>query len=392
MTSNLKIHIAPLRLLARQLQLCSCLGFLCLRIPLLGDPSPLSPNASSQLLPSASFEAMPNEIPVPISNSALPGNIRAVDSLASESTIRIQISVFNSAGDLVKDLFQGSIQYIPLSFTASAALLQAGTGSVRVLLGPASLNGSGTLEWDGTNTLGQDLPEGQYYFKAQFTDIFGVNTAMIAPVALADSQGQRTLRIYSSSNELVASQDLRAIAPQAKDFRLSSAAFSPRSDSSLRPQIGQSVTFIFEQEDGSPTTWIWNGRNSLGTLVSSGSYSARLSISEPGGLTKTIAHGVSVLDPGSISEDPLPLLGPNPAPASALAVSVVYKPQMGDWAYARAYDAGGSLVARGADPAGIGSLSLRTAGLAGGIYEVEFELRNGGGVAYRKILKMAVTR
>jgi hypothetical protein len=140
-------------------------------------------------------------------------------------------------------------------------------------------------------------------------------------------------------------------------------------------------------------TWNWNGRNSLGAVVASGTYLVRLTSSTPGGATKTIVRTITVIDNSLGLVDPAPLIGPNPLPASANSVTIVYKPQPGTWGYARIYNAAGELVSRGADPQGVGSFNLPSSNLAGGVYAVEFELRGGAdGVSYRKLLKLGVTR
>lgn len=305
--------------------------------------------------------------------------------------VKVRVQVYNSAGEKVKQLFSGATQFVPLSVTVSTALLAAGADVVALGVGGASVSGSGTLVWLGDNDGGQIVSGGSYYFKVEFEDQFGTVTAMTAPIAVVNAEDHTTLDIFNSAGELVYSKSLSSLAPGAVTFGTDGAAFSPNNDPNAVPLKGQAMDFSLQRANGTQASWRWDGRNAQGAVVASGDYTVRLRSSRQGGYSTTVVRSITVLKNGSMP-DPAPYLWPNPAGASTKFLQISYQWQPGSWAYARAYNAAGELVARGADTGAKGLLSLRADQLAGGIYIVEFELRGGDGVEYRKLIKLGVIK
>ena len=209
---------------------------------------------------------------------------------------QVSVAVYDAAGVRIKDLYSGTVEAVPVSVSATGLFMPGPGAAVTLELNGTALqlHGTGSLAWSGDDNTGQIVPEGHFYFKAEFRSASGETTALIAPV----------------------------------DLRHSFKATDPK-------------------------------------LIQ-------------------VASGAAV------GTDPAPILGPNPAGTASSDVEVSYHVQPSCWAYVRVFNEAGELVARGADTAGTGRIILRCGTLAAGIYEVEFELRDGSGVVDRRLLKLAV--
>lgn len=304
---------------------------------------------------------------------------------------QLKVSIYNSAGERVLTLFDGVTEFIPVSLSLSGSLLAAGQGSVSLNMGTATVNGQGSLAWQGNNDTGQYVESGMYYYKVEFTDPFGTVSATILSVNVLKTTGVTMLEVFNSAGELVASKDLSKSAPGATDFAPLGHSFSPSNDPSEAPSTGNSMRFEIQKKGGGTDIWDWNGRNASGALVESGTYTVRLTTTQQGGQQSAVLRSVTVVKNGLNQVNPAPYFPQNPLPPSGI-LELRYLPQPNGIASARLNNVAGELVALGTDPFQSGRIGFSKGNLASGIYLVEFELLQGRGVLYRKLLKVSILR
>ncbi len=296
--------------------------------------------------------------------------------------LKLQIWVYNSAGERVRLLFDGVAEKVPTSLGQDSSALAAGApGAGQTLDLGGQVSGTGSLTWEGGNDSGQPVESGSYYFKAEYADPFGATVTLIRPVSVTKATGQAEISIFNSAGELVAVQDLASIAPGSVDFQADKAAFA---HSGL---AGPSTVVNFSFSGGG--AWAWDGRNALGNLVESGTYTVRLITTAPGGAKTVVQRQISVLKSGQGLHDPAPRLGASPLKPGQPAF-LFYSPLSGARALARVYNAAGELIAQASDAASQGRIPLSLGQVAPGIYMVAFELWEGAAPSQRRLLKLAV--
>lgn len=281
-------------------------------------------------------------------------------------------------------IFNGATEYLPSSLSLSATELSSGSGSVSLLLA-GQQSGKGSLSWSGLNNQGQAVSSGVYYFSAQFTDPFGRVTVLNQAVDVLQPAGQTTVSVFNSAGELVYSQDLSEVAPNAVSFSESGNAFSPSNDPS------QGMNFKITKAGGQSVIWTWNGRNSQGQIVDSGVYLVQLTSNNGPGASVNLTESVTVIKGPGAQLSANPILGPNPV-FSGNSLFLSYSPQSGYEAVGKLRDLTGELVTQADDPGSSGRMQFDLSHAAAGIYFVEFDLMQGPMVAQRQILKAAVAR
>jgi hypothetical protein len=304
----------------------------------------------------------------------------------------VEVALYNSAGEEVRELFQGGAQGLPggisLSSPAGSQLYQIGQGQLLV-----SAGGSVLATWNGDNANGQAVQSGSYYFKVEYQDPFGQVTSFIQTVQVLQGRGADYLAVYNSAGEEVAREDFSGRALAVSDFSLAKGTYAlvySAAGADLDPVLISTV-----DSSGARGSFSWNGRNSEGRPLASGTYFLKLVDVTAAG-TLTVTHQVTLVqggDPGLAFE---PILAPNPAPLEGLPgrgrfLAVVYPVALAS-ARAQLYDLNGANVAGAGDPGGTGRIWLGYQGLAAGIYFVELSGTLATGAPYRHILKAAVIR
>jgi hypothetical protein len=278
----------------------------------------------------------------------------------------LQVNIYNSAGERVRSLYNGSSQCAPQSVQALPPTLAPGQGLSSLALHCPISGGGNSIGWNGVNDQGQAVASGTYYFRMQVVSPFGQVSAWIAPVAVLDLPSQATLSIFNSAGELVYNVPLSSY---------------PSPVASMSPDKGSLKLTL---QNGSTQDFAWDGRNNQGMIVASGSYTAHLVVSSPGG-SKTIQDfPVTWINPGA-GPDGAPLAYPNPAHAGSQGPMISYR---GPQALARLYNLAGELVAQASDTGG-GLLAFHVPALAAGIYMIDFESVQAGQRS-RKLIKWAV--
>jgi hypothetical protein len=309
----------------------------------------------------------------------------------------ISITIFNSAGELVKTLYQGLAQNSPSGLnTGGANTLATGGGQQLAFIFPGymqgltQVNGSSTLYWNGTNNSSQTVTGGTYYVSLQVTDPFGHVKAYTLQVSVVAVQMQVSLTVYNSAGEAVAHLPLSATSA----LGVGTSLLIPQPVKALQASgsAGSGNAFQIELVGAGGTTTIpWDGLNDSGMPVSPGNYTVELSSQQVGGSVTREDKEVVVLEAPASQTLGSPYAAPQPWHSGPLYVyfSAV---AAADPVRARVYTAAGELAAEAWAQGGDGRVSIRGAdNLASGIYLVDLSWLHGSAVLERRTIKMAVT-
>jgi flagellar hook assembly protein FlgD len=312
---------------------------------------------------------------------------------------QVEVLVYNSAGEVVKHVYEGGVQQKQDKVSLSSPSIAVGAGTVSVLFLGILASGGNQATWDGTNDSGQYVSAGEYYFKVQTRDQFGRVTAAVAPVTAMPQAVKSSLQVFNSAGELVATLKPIAMPPNAtlEDFSLESPVFAAAFDPVTGAPLSSLKAFL-KDNLGNIYTVNWTGRNDRGLPVASGTYVIQMLSTRGGGQT-LLARQVEVLATAPKELGQEVFVAPNPAGGGDTAgnaiqrITVYYRAVAGGGtARARVYDLAGQLVATGWEVNSGGALSLDIGALSSGIYFVEFEILDGNGIQRRKVLRLAVVK
>jgi flagellar hook assembly protein FlgD len=301
---------------------------------------------------------------------------------------KVTVAIYNSAGELVRTVFDGDMAGQPVS-VQSAYLPPTANGTLPLLL---QLGGSGNsgLIWDATNDNGQAVAGGTYYVKVQTIDPYGTVTAFTQGVAVLPPVAADSIDIFNSAGELVRVLPVPAAGGAATDMNVKGPAVAVGGN-------GSGVAFQVAQVGGGGVV-IWDGLNDQGQPVQSGSYMARLIHSVAGQATTVKIIGITLLTlPGSSSQAALAaaVAGPQPwTPAAAPSgrLMVAYPPLPGRQVWAGLYDLAGELVLSALDADGSGLLSLPMGRVSAGVYLLRLKACAGAATLAARTMKVAVIR
>jgi hypothetical protein len=314
---------------------------------------------------------------------------------------RLVMAAYNSAGELVKLIYDGGAQVLPQSLDSMSGLLiegagpaAGGAGAVTLQLGGQLANGATSISWDGTNNAGAPVTGGIYTIQAQLVDPFGQVTSLIHQVNVLPGSTQQFVRVYNSAGELVRQIQLSAALPGASNLSLSSASFALVID----PATGQAVQplKIAVTTGTGVSNQYWDGLTDQGLPANSGSYTVQLVSVVSGQATVVATRSLVVIkaaDPSTVLASAK--VGPNPALPTDKQVWLQYAPAglEGREPRVELYDLAGEKVAEGVDPGRTGKIEI-TGGkaLSGGVYLCRFELMSESMVYQARVLKVAILR
>lgn len=298
----------------------------------------------------------------------------------------VRISAYNSAGELVKTLYQGAASVVPGQLNLGHSGFGLGAGSLQMSFPGTLKDGSSSLSWDGSNDGGQSVDPGMYYIKMETKDAFGKVTATIQAVQVLDARPTQFLAIYSSSGEKVREIPLPANLALNR-ISLDSPVLAVGGDD---PAALGKMKLELRSASGSYLSG-WDGKNDAGQFVSSGMYSIVLLSRQGSAETRIESKTVQILQVPSADLASRAHAWLNPLPASEKAITISY-PALAGEACARLYNLAGEMVAAGNDPRGAGLLVIPFSQLSGGVYFVNFEMKSGPRVVGRRIIKISLVR
>ena len=310
----------------------------------------------------------------------------------------VTIGAYNSAGELVKLIFDGGAQYAPGDLKLDADTIAGGAGGVNIafpgyLYDPTQGATVGGVLWMADNNGGQTVSGGVYYIKATITDNFGQVTTLQHSVQVVSVVPENSLRIYNSAGEVVAEIALTATAGTTGRFSSMSLP-SDQFAASFDPKTGGSTNGAFEVQmtdsKGNQVSYWWNGLTSQGIPAKSGSYVAEL-VYNAGTSGSRVVESKSfiVLQAGNIATLDGAFAYPNPVTQGG-DILVGYPVSINYPAVARLYNLAGEMIAQSTDPAQKGVLRFPGGSLASGVYVLKVEKLSGAAVVVRTTLKVAV--
>jgi hypothetical protein len=292
---------------------------------------------------------------------------------------QIAARVYNSAGELVRTLYEGGSSQQPLQLLPDKQNFVGGWDQVWIPL-PGQLAGGATgLAWDGSNAGGQWVSAGTYYLKLESIDSFGHTTSLIAPVGVLPAPTEAWLRLSNAAGELVWQHPLGAAATA---FSLSGDSIALSGEG--RPVSGPPLRITVHLGNGLSVDVDWDGHTSQGRLADAGVYHLSLSSAQPGQATQVQSAKLAVIRGEDADLLAGAILGPNPAKDEA---QLRYTPQAGYPARIELYSLAGERVLAAGDLSASGRIVLDLRGLSGGVYLGV--LRAG---PQRRVLKLAVVR
>ncbi|MGH7441646.1 MAG: hypothetical protein ACREKE_03115 [bacterium] len=359
-----------------------------------GTPTPsATPTASDTRTvtptetPTASFTASPTITPTPV-----------------PAPNQVSIGIYNSAGELVRTVFSGPSQFVPLAVSLSASVLQAGSGGASSAIGISvggylTLPGGGqvlSVSWNGTDNNGQGVAGGVYTLLVTTTDSFAKVTTLDSTIQVEEVAPRNSLAIYNSAGEQVSvltlPQPAAGAAASYAGLELPSNTYAPVYD----PVSGQVKTpFVLDvmpSNSGAAVPALWNGTNAQGLPVASGEYTAQLIFNPPQGSQIVLAKTFELFASSAAALSGV-VAAPNPALLGA-PFEVFYNPvPPTDTVVGLLYNLLGRRV-ESVSAKGNGSLIFQSGHLASGIYIVVLELDSpGSSVAMSRVtLKVAVVR
>lgn len=285
------------------------------------------------------------------------------------------VSIYNSAGELVKTLFHGSgTQLSDLALSGGSVV----PGSLGLTLSfSGSAGGSSSLSWLGDNDNGQLVSGGTYSMKVETKDNFGTTSAWIRQISVIPSKRKVALKIYSSAGELVAALDpaaAGAVSPSQLKFG---------GDGKGAFEAG-SATIVVVDSNGAEITV------PLGQELKAGSYTVQL-VNEDLGASKIIASRGFVLVAAPKAPNFSAIAFPNPLGPENSPLQFLYAPRpAAETVTLRLYNVPGELVAQAVESASLGRITLAPRPWAAGIYIAVLELRQGRSLLSRRLLKVAI--
>ena len=312
----------------------------------------------------------------------------------------VRIAAYNSAGELVKLIFDGAAQYQPGALGLDQSVIPGGAGSVNIQFPGYLRDPNGGLlvglNWKADNDSGQTVKGGVYTIKAEIVDQFGQVTSLQQSVQVVNVVAENSLTIYNSAGERVADVALPALAGTGRfdSMALSADSFGAVYSSTTGTMAaGDQFKILLKDEKGVEVPVYWDGRNSAGVPVSSGSYTAELVYHAPGagGLRTVETKGFVVLQAGGNVDLSGAYAYPNPV-VRATELKIAYTPSAGCGAAARLYNLNGELVGQADDKAATGTMTFDVHGTSSGVYLVRLEKLSGAATLARTTLKVAIVR
>jgi hypothetical protein len=301
--------------------------------------------------------------------------------------ILLHVSIYNSAGELVKTVFEGMAQEIPKQVKLSTPALAAGQGTATLQLPGLLFNGQ-DVAWDGTNNNGQFVSGGEYYWKVESKDSYGHVSTLIQPMSVVNVMPLNSLEIFNSAGEVVADIPLQGYAGGVTDFSLEESRFAAAYDPSTGAPLSR-LKVTLKDASGASHDFFWDGRNSQGRPLDSGNYMVRL-ISQGQGQATLASLPLTVVRAAQAAAFEKASLAPNPAPADVRRLTLEFGAGTAGRIHLRLYNLAGEAVARADGDAGPGRLDMDVSALSTGVYFAVAECWDLGAMKGRRVFNMAV--
>jgi flagellar hook assembly protein FlgD len=292
--------------------------------------------------------------------------------------IEVRVAVYNAAGELVKEILVTKTLTTVDSITGQSDTLINAVGDVVDLYWKGAWIGS----WDGTNTDGKAVNNGEYFVKVDSIDPYGVTKTVTMDVTVNRRVERLDITIYNAAGEAVrhlTSVEAADLGPNAVSVALSTDVIQPGGLVSGVPS-----TLTISLPNG--TTAVWDGRSDTGDSVADGQYYVEVRSEGNGGGGTVVVKNVAVLgsNPGNrVTARPNVLTSSMPTVAFVGPVGTTVKVVV--------YTAAGEKASTAWGISGVGTVSWDSTGSASGVYlAVASTYDSSGKFLNRNVIKLIV--
>jgi len=301
---------------------------------------------------------------------------------------KVEVAVYNSAGELVDEISVQELSQEVKSFSLTGATITSLEGKTYVMVG-----GQIIATWNGQTQEGTPVTNGIYYLNVTSTDPNGVVTNVSQTVTVSRSIAQVVVDVYNEAGEVVKHLYSYADDPGNETLgsvNLSTGMIAPRVGTPV-PGGDNAVTVTFNG-----TSVVWDGTSDSGSVVTNGVYLIDVNWTDGSGGQQVVSKSVIVqrgnspVTNGTVYAEPNILKGTtttkimvNPTSTNTnmtLTVSV--------------YDTAGELVKRPVvGGTGANEVGLDVSGLASGLYLVVVNLNDiNGNFIQKQTTKIIIQR
>ena len=293
----------------------------------------------------------------------------------------VHVSVYNSAGELVKVIWVQELSNgIPDFSFLNGSSITSLNGQVIV-----DYQGTQIAVWDGTNSDGNPVSNGDYYLKIDNVDPYGVVTTVEKVVTVSRSIARIEVNIYNEAGEVV--RHLYGYADDPGNLSTMDVKFSTNL---LQPTNGTPVpggTSVVYITSSTGLNLVWDGRSDSGAIVTNGHYDIEVHYIDGKGGESAITQGI-VVQSGNVrtnvvTAQPNVLTGGQTGTNLRIASVASYTLKV------QLYDVAGELIKKVTGNQGENGVYLDMKGLASGLYIAVVELTDANGkFAGRQITKI----
>ncbi len=337
----------------------------------------------------------------PVVNNAqltYPGGVTAVasNSVSIIGNYIVSLSIYNSAGELLKTIATFETN-VPISgFTVTGGVITTNSGVAQFYY-----NGILIGSWDATNISGQKVTNGDYLVKINSVDPLGEVTTVTHTVTVDISSSTLQLAVYNEAGEVVKTFTQQQLATLLtggsilpSDYNVTQAKLSSQT---IDPTYGAptSADNLLTITLGSGDSFTWNGRGDNGAILTPGIYFIEFESQIPGQAPQEITMTIRVMANNSNNVVGI-TMGPNPIrlDQTTQAKFFINNPNLQfDTVQVRLYTLAGelmnTLLSQPGDPSEV-VWDLSAGGVASGAYLAVVELKSNGGLVGRQILQVVV--
>ncbi len=302
-------------------------------------------------------------------------------------TYTVKIGVYNSAGELVKEISVQELSQEIKNFSLLATpVITSLKGQVYVEVG-----GQQIATWDGSNQAGDPVSNGGYYVQVTNIDPYGVVNNVSQIVTVSRSIAKVEVDVYNAAGEVV--KHLYAYADDPGNLPLGNVDLSA---TTLQPTASTALNGTNRVTMSFPTGLVlsWDGKSDSGQIVTNGMYEMEVHWTDGSGGEEVITKGVMVNRGGNPVVDGVVFAGPNILTGGATTTTVQLNSTGSYTLTSSVYDVAGELVkAPVTGQPGSNQVPVDVTDLASGIYLVPTDIVDlQGRFVQKQIAKIMIVK